>query len=121
MNKRHNSNRSGTITYGTVAERDSTCELDEVAGADVRELREEGDQVVDTVADAVVRVEGWLDSGEDEHRAVGSSTTVQLSMLSKSCPLISYAYTYAAGPWLREMAMASSVMNSKYPLENPAM
>ena len=66
-------------TYRAVADSDRASELDEVTRRDLRELREEGDQVVDRVGDTEVREECGLDGGEDEHRSVSSSTTANKS------------------------------------------
>ena len=63
------------ITHGAVCDSNGASELDEVASGDGRELREERDQVVDTVCDTEVGEEGRLDGREDEHRTVRSSTT----------------------------------------------
>ena len=62
---------------GAVRDSDGTSELDEVASGDRWELGEEGDQVVDTVCNTEVGEEGRLDGGKDEHRPVGSATTVE--------------------------------------------
>ena len=64
-------------TYRAVAYSDRTSELYEVTSRDLRELRQEGDQVVDRVGDTEVREERGLDGREDEHRAVSSSTTAR--------------------------------------------
>ena len=69
--------KEAVSTYRAVAYSDSASELDEVTSRDLRELRQEGDQVVDRVGDAEVREERGLDGREDEHRAVGSSTTAR--------------------------------------------
>ena len=63
--------------HRAVADSDGTSELDEVTSRDGRELREEGDQVVDTVVNTRVLGAARLDRREDEHRTVSASTTIR--------------------------------------------
>lgn len=73
---RFSSRPSAAAAYRAVADGDGACELNEITSSNRGELREEGDQVVDAVGDTEVREERRLDRREDEHRAVGSATTV---------------------------------------------
>ena len=68
--------------YRAVTECNSACELNEIAGRDLGELRQEGNQVVNAVADTEICGEGRFDRREDEHRAVGSATTVNFGVFS---------------------------------------
>jgi hypothetical protein len=88
-----------------VGQRNGTRKLDEIASADRRVLSEEGDQVVDAVVDTVVGLKVGLDGREQEHGAVGSTTTV--NQIQDSCQFVDLKYAYALGPWLWLMAMAS--------------
>ena len=65
-----------SLAYGAVGEGDGTSKLDEVSSAD-RVERKEVEEVVDTVGDTVVGREERFNSREEEHRAVGSSATVE--------------------------------------------
>ena len=62
------------MTYGAVAEGDSTSELDEITGTDGIVLLHEWDEVVDRVVDAVVGSEVGFDGREKKHRPVGTAT-----------------------------------------------
>jgi hypothetical protein len=99
--------------YRTVAEGNSTSELNQVTSTD-RVLRQERNQVVHTVVDAVVGAEVGLDGWKQKHRAVSSSAAVQPSMsdvtLAYSVEMIAHAF----GPLLLEIATASSVGKGIY-------
>ena len=62
-------------------------------------------EVVDAVRDTVVGHEERLDGGEDEHRAVSSSSAKQKSLATALRGHVGRAY--AVGPIFWEMAMAS--------------
>ena len=70
-------------------------------------LGQERNQVVDTVIDTVVRGKVGLDSREQEHGAVSSAATVNRIRGCLRSP--GGKSTYTLGPWLWEMAIASSV------------
>ena len=63
--------------YRAVAESNGTSELDEISSAD-RVPRQEVEEVVNTVGNTVVGHEERLNSREEEHGAVGTSTTVNV-------------------------------------------
>lgn len=94
-------------SYGTIAERDCARKLDDVAGTDSRVPTHEGDQVVDTIINPVVRMEVRLNGGKEEHRSVGTATAVR-NDFSMHAIKDGKRYTYALGPLLLEMAIASS-------------
>ena len=68
--------------HRAVADSDGTSELDEIASADRVVLLHERDEVVHGVVDTVVWPEVGLDGREEEHRAVGSTTTVHSKLIS---------------------------------------
>ena len=79
---------SGTeSTYGTVGKRHSASKLNKVTSADGVVLLHEGNEVVDGVVNTVVGREVGLDGGEEQHRAVGTTTAIERTYISDSVRL----------------------------------